>query len=90
MLLNIPHRQQNRQADCLAACAAMVLRHLQVSVSYNRLLHILKVDDIGTPFRNLDSLKSLGVSVAIGAGNIEMLRLQPAGRCTTNRCCQHR
>ncbi len=32
-LLPISHHQQDQQADCLAACAAMVLSYLQVSAS---------------------------------------------------------
>jgi hypothetical protein len=36
-LLAVSHWKQRRQADCLVACAAMVLEYLQVPVSYDRL-----------------------------------------------------
>ena len=39
-LLTVSHRQQTQQADCLAACAAMVLDYLHIPISYNKLTHL--------------------------------------------------
>ncbi len=74
-LLPILHRQQRRQAECLAACAAMVLDYLQVSASYEMLVKRLQIGYAGAPFRNLRYLEALGVSVLIEQGQIETLRL---------------
>ena len=74
-LLPVSHRRQKRQADCLAACAAMVLDYLHVSIRYNRLNQLLRVDAIGTPFRNLQHLESLGLSILIAKGDLQMLQM---------------
>ena len=71
-LLTVSHRQQTQQADCLAACAAMVLDYLHIPISYNKLTQLLKIDAIGTPFRNLDNLQSLGLSILIGEGSMQL------------------
>ncbi len=73
-LLPVLHRQQTQQADCLAACVAMVLIYLQIRVNYGRLLRLLRVDQLGTPFRNLHYLKSMGLTVTVKKGDIEILR----------------
>jgi ABC-type bacteriocin/lantibiotic exporter with double-glycine peptidase domain len=73
-LLPVSHHRQKQQADCLAACAAMVLGYLHVPVAYNRLTHLLRVSEIGTPFRNLSYLRPLGLSVLIAEGDLEALR----------------
>lgn len=73
-LLTVSYHPQNQQADCLAACAAMVLNYLHVPMAYQQLLRLLRVDAIGTPFRNLRHLESLGLSVFIGEGNLSTLR----------------
>jgi ABC-type bacteriocin/lantibiotic exporter with double-glycine peptidase domain len=74
-LLPISHHQQDQQADCLAACAAMVLSYLQVSATYKTLIKRLRIGYAGAPFRNLRYLESLGVSVDIRQGRLDMLRL---------------
>lgn len=63
------HRQQ-QQADCLAACAAMVLDYLQRPIPYKHLLRLLRVDAIGTPFRHLRYLESPRVSLTIANGDM--------------------
>lgn len=73
-LLPVLHRRQKQQADCLAACAAMVLDYLHVPIPYERLVRLLQVDAIGTPFRNLRQLQQLGLSIHIGAGSVQSLR----------------
>ena len=73
-LLSVSHRKQQQSADCLAACAAMVLDHLHIPVQYERLLRLLRVDYFGAFFRNLQYLESLGVSVLIETGDFDSLR----------------
>jgi ABC-type bacteriocin/lantibiotic exporter with double-glycine peptidase domain len=43
VLLSVPHRSQQRDGDCLAACAAMVLAHLGHAIDYSQLLKMLKI-----------------------------------------------
>ncbi|MCL4267820.1 MAG: C39 family peptidase [Anaerolineae bacterium] len=68
-LLPVSHQQQKHQSDCLAACAAMLLSYLQIPISYKKLMQLLKVDAIGTPFRNLQNLGALGLSILIAEGD---------------------
>jgi hypothetical protein len=42
-LLNLPNYRQQKESDCLAACAAMMLRDLEIEVPYPELLSILDV-----------------------------------------------
>lgn len=63
ILLPIPHERQRQDADCLAACAAMVLTYLGQPIEYERLLKLLKVKPFGTPGHNLKNLATLGVQV---------------------------
>lgn len=73
-LLAISHLQQKQQADCLAACAAMVLDYLQVPVDYRRLTRLLRIQSHGAAFANLRYLASLGLHVDIGRGDLGILR----------------
>ncbi len=73
-LLPVLHYQQQRQSDCLVACTFMVLDYLQVPVNYQRVGKLLQAISGGTPFRNLRHIKSIGLSVLIEDGNIEILR----------------
>ena len=73
-LLSVSHRKQRQQADCLAACAAMVLDYLQIHIGYGRLLRLLQIKAIGTSFRNLRRLGTLGLSVQVEEGTIEQLQ----------------
>src|SRR4051794_37652576 len=73
-LLAVSHWKQRRQADCLVACAAMILEYLQVPVNYDRLTRLLRTMPIGTFFRNLRYLEAgLGLSVTVGYGNLQVL-----------------
>jgi ABC-type bacteriocin/lantibiotic exporter with double-glycine peptidase domain len=74
ILLPVSHQPQQRQADCLAACARMVLHYLQVPVDYQRLTRLLRLDAIGTPFRNPQHLESLGLEIRITEGDMLKLR----------------
>lgn len=64
VVLWVPHRVQKGPADCLAACAAMVLAYHRKSVSYSKLLSLLNIGPIGAPRRNILNLSRLrGLSV---------------------------
>lgn len=65
LLLGLRHRRQQR-ADCLVACAAMVLEYLGVSVDEERLRRILGTTANGTPFPNIERLSTLGFFVDYG------------------------
>ncbi len=73
ILLPVLHLKQHRQADCLVACAAMVLDYLQIPIQYERLVRLLKTQAAGTIFSNLGYLKTLGLSVQIEYGKLETL-----------------
>jgi ABC-type bacteriocin/lantibiotic exporter with double-glycine peptidase domain len=74
ILLPVSHRRQKQQADCLAACAAMVLDYLQVPINYEDVNRLLGVDAIGTPFRRLQNLQALGLRINIDEGNLTKLQ----------------
>ena len=64
---------QKRPGECLAACALMVLRHLQVPADYGQLVRILGITDIGAPFSRLLRLDVLGVQVTLAGGTLARL-----------------
>lgn len=72
-LLAVSHHQQRQQADCLAACAAMLLAHFHLSVDYARLVRLLGIRSYGAAFSNLRRLEELGVSVIIERDSITKL-----------------
>ncbi|MBI4670216.1 MAG: C39 family peptidase [Chloroflexi bacterium] len=72
-LLPVSHRSQLQSADCLAACAAMVLDYLDVSFDYDDLLDLLRITPFGAKFQNLVYLESLGVKVLTARGELETL-----------------
>jgi ABC-type bacteriocin/lantibiotic exporter with double-glycine peptidase domain len=65
LLSNFVHRRQQRESDCLVACADMVLSHLAVPLGYQRLAKLLRAGPSFTPFSNLRYLESLRLSVTI-------------------------
>ena len=75
ILLPVTHFQQPRAGDCLPACAAMVMSHRGVAVTYSQLARLMKtIPGFGTPsFRLLDAGRSLGVEVEYGQGNLATL-----------------
>lgn len=72
-LLPIPHHPQRSDGDCLAACAAMVLDHLGVSVNYDRLLRLLSIKSYGAPGSHLNNLADLGMYVRYAQGTLDEL-----------------
>lgn len=73
-LLSVPHHRQQQPADCLAACAAMVLDYLGIQVGYGRLLKLLKIEPFGASAYNLNYLLSLGITGAIDIRDMTVLR----------------
>jgi len=73
-LLNIPHRSQEEEAGCLAACAQMVLHHLGVDQSQTALNRLLGLTSIGTPYSNLRRLAEFHVTVTTRTGEEADLR----------------
>ena len=73
ILLPIPHRLQQSDGDCLAACAAMALDYLGVAANYDRLLKVLDVKPYGTPGSRLNNLVSLNVRVCYSQGTLNEL-----------------
>ncbi len=63
VLLPVPHRQQQSDGDCLAACAAMVLDYLNHPVEYDKLLQLLRIKPFGAPAGNVRLLAQLNLSV---------------------------
>lgn len=74
-LLPVLHQKQRQSADCLAACAAMVLAYLQVRVDYKHLLRQLRTETHGSVFNNLRYLESMGLSILTEDGSMEKLRV---------------
>ena len=72
-LLPIPHHQQQRDGDCLAACAAMVLDYLGQPLDYSQLLQLLKIKSYGAPASNIRLLAQLDFTVTYGVTNMASL-----------------
>lgn len=73
VLLPVSHLKQTSEGDCLAACAAMVLKHLGLTLSYSDLLELLKIRSYGAPAGNIRLITQLGLSVTDLPGLIQLL-----------------
>lgn len=73
--LSIPHRRQQRRADCLPTCVAMVLDYLDHSMPYPRLLSLLDARDFGTPAENIVRLEDLSIGVKVTLAHIDVNEL---------------
>lgn len=63
--LSVPHIQQQQPGECLAACAQMILTHLNLPVTYERLLKLLQVrSGFGTPASHIRHLETLNVEIS--------------------------
>ncbi len=70
IILSVPHIPQREQGECLAACAAMMLRHIGRLANYNQLLKLLQVrTSIGAPSSNIRKLETLGMTVIYERGS---------------------
>lgn len=74
-LLPVLHQQQRQQADCLAACSAMVLHYLEIPYEYARLLRLLNIQAYGTAFSQVRNLaEPFGLHVEVQEGNFDDLQ----------------
>jgi ABC-type bacteriocin/lantibiotic exporter with double-glycine peptidase domain len=74
-LLLLPHHKQRQQADCLAACVAMVLEYWKQPLAYTRLIALLGIQDFGAPSSNVRRLADLGLSVSFDQGDLASLEV---------------
>ena len=73
-VLNTPHRLQEVEAGCLAACAQMVLQHIGVETTQSRLNRLFGLTGIGAPYSNIRRLDQLGIQVKVAAGDEPTIR----------------
>jgi len=73
-LSNIVNWRQQRNGECLPACAAMVMTYLGERVNYQRLLQRLGTTESGTPFPNIDRLRSWRLIIERSQGHLVTLR----------------
>ena len=74
-LLPVIHWKQAHLADCVSACAKMVLDYIGKPINYDRLLHLLKVmPDVGAPARNVLNLTRLGLDVFYRQGTLDEIQ----------------
>jgi ABC-type bacteriocin/lantibiotic exporter with double-glycine peptidase domain len=73
-LLPVPHHKQKQQADCLAACAAMILDYLAQPIVYADLVKLLQIGPIGTPSFRIQALNKLGLTVVYGKSSLQSMR----------------
>jgi len=67
--LHVSHQTQQKEADCLIACAAMVLAYHGIPFPYTQLSRLLEARRQGTVFGNLAFLEKIGVQVSAGKSN---------------------
>lgn len=59
-ILAVPHIQQRRTGECLAACAWMICSYLRIAVDYQRLVRLLEIQqDVGASFSKIHNLEKL-------------------------------
>lgn len=73
--LRVPHRQQQTNGECLAACVDMVLAYYKAAYDYQRIYKTLRIQsDLGTPFPNIIRLEQIGIVVGYRTnGTLETL-----------------
>lgn len=76
-LLHVPHISQHAEADCLAACAAMVLTYVGIQPNYARLLSELGITAYGTPLSRIARLAEHypGLKIERRKGDLTHLRI---------------
>ena len=65
LILPVPHVQQRKDGECLAACAAMILAYMGIKPDYEYLLRLLDIREFGAPFTRLRRLEKLKISVTV-------------------------
>ena len=74
MILSVAHIRQSQDADCVAACAAMVLAYIGISTSYDQLLKLLQTKSFGTISSKIKLLEQLGIDVLYKQGTLDDIR----------------
>ena len=68
-ILAVPHIQQRRTGECLAACALMICSYLRIAVDYQRLVRLLETqDEVGVSFSKIHNLEKLRLTVVYQKG----------------------
>ncbi|HLB45575.1 MAG TPA: cysteine peptidase family C39 domain-containing protein [Anaerolineales bacterium] len=73
VILSVRHVRQQAEGECVAACASMVLGYMGLTVAYDQLLKLIRVNWFGTPFFKLRELEQLGVTVIYKQGLLREL-----------------
>lgn len=73
-LLNVPLHRMVQTADCLAACAAMLLDFAGHDVDYPALLRLFETGPLGTPARRIRRLVRWGFEVEYGEGTLAEIK----------------
>ncbi len=74
VILTVPHIPQRYAGECLAACAAMLLVHFDIPMTYQKLLNMLRIKrGLGTPSSNIRVLNKLGLMVIYESGTFPKL-----------------
>ena len=81
--LPIRHIRQRNPGECLTACAKMALDFLGVSVTYDHLVKLLKIESFGAVFSKVRELEQVGVQVIYKRGTLEELH----DHLSNNRPC---
>ena len=72
--LPVSHQKQTEKADCLVACAAMVLDYIGHPVAPKRLAQLFGIDpEVGAPASRIRRLTQSGFSVFYGTGTFDDL-----------------
>jgi len=73
-LLSIEHSRQEKPANCLAACAQMALRHIDIAATQDQLNQLLGLTEAGIPASRIKRLAQQGVNVVYATGDDSILR----------------
>jgi len=63
--LQVPHIQQKSNADCLVACAAMLLAFAGFQANYAQLFRTFGTSELGTPHSRIQRLTSLYPTLSV-------------------------
>lgn len=72
----IKHAPQETDAGCLAACAHMILTHLNITISQTELNQLFELTPLGVPLSRFSRLQQHGIQASIRRnGELDDLRL---------------
>lgn len=68
-IIAVPHIQQKRTGECLAACALMICSYLKIAIDYQRLVRLLEIkQEVGVSFSKIHNLEKLRLTVVYQKG----------------------